>query len=705
MDRLLQSKLVVPRPSQSVINRPRLITMLDGVLVARLVLLSAPPGFGKTSALVGWLAASGTRCAWLSLDEADNDPVRFLRYLWTAVVSAATDGAGSPTAEAPPADASDVIGEAATLLAERPGPTLLVLDDYHLIEAAQVQRAVSILLDRLPPEAHLVIATRVDPALPLARLRARGELLEVRAEALRFTSEEARSFFAQRMGLALSDTDVETLVARTEGWPAVLQLAGLSLVGRPDASRYVHEFAATHRFVLDFITEEVLARLDPEVRDFLLRTSVLDRLTGPLCDALTGRTDGQAMLEQIERSNLLLVPLDDERRWYRYHRLFADLLRARLAVEHPTELARLHLCAADWYEREGAVGEAVEHALRSGDAHRARDLIASASPEYIHHAEFATLRGWLDRLPAGAVRSDLLLSTFGAYALALAGQANGVDGRLADAEAALPAAGAAGEPMADTVPVHIAIIRSVVARLEHDPAAAVAHAERAVLLVPHDLSPERAALIVGDAQAMLGHALLDAGELDRAIAAYRTARPLLHLVGNTLGEADITRNLARVEMRRGRLAAALTACDEALSDAADGSGVDMPAWAPVHLARAEVLERMGGAGAIGAAEQAIELARHSGDVVTMREARAVLERASTRRPTRPPGSGLVEPLTERELEVLRLVAAGRSNRQIAAELYLALGTVKTHVHTIAGKLGAANRVEAIVRARGLGLLD
>jgi len=705
VDRLLQVKLTVPRPSRRLISRPRLVALLGGTLGARLVLLSAPPGFGKTTALVDWLAASGTSCAWLSLDEADNDPVRFLRYLWAAVANVAAVGASSLVGEGRSSDVSDVIGEVATILTERPEPSLLVLDDYHLIEAAEVQRAVSILLDRLPAHAHLVIATRVDPALPLARLRARGELLEVRAEALRFTSEDARSFFAERMGLALSDSDVETLVARTEGWPAVLQLAGLSLAGRTDVSGYVRDFAATHRFVLDFITEEVLGRLEPDVSEFLLRTSVLDRLTGPLCDALTGRTDGQAMLERLERSNLLLVPLDDERRWYRYHRLFADLLRARLAAAHPAEIAELHLRAADWYEGEGIAGEAIGHALRSRDPRRARDLIAKASGELIHHAEFATLRGWLDDLPAEIVRSDLLLSTFYAYALALSGQTDGVDRRLADAEAALPAATAAGDPAAVTVPVHVFMIRSIVARLEHDRPAAVAHAEQAVVLLPPGLSPEREALLVGDAQAILGHALLDAGEPDRAIDAYRAARPLLQLAGNTLGVADITRNLARLEVRRGRLRAAVEACDQALADAAGEAGLDLPALAPVHLARAEILERMGEAGEAGAAERALELARRGGDIVTLREARALLERATARRHSHPSsGSGLVEPLTERELEVLRLVAEGRSNRQIAGELYLALGTVKTHVHAIAGKLGAANRVEAIVRARELGLL-
>ena len=702
MDRLLQVKLEVPRPSARLISRPRLTALLDGALDARLLLVSAPPGFGKTTALVDWLAASSTEHAWLTLDAADNDPVRFLRYLWAAVATMA-DEAGSMAADSPAAQAPDVIAEIAAILGER-SPSLLVLDDYHLIVSAEVQRDVSLLLDRLPNHVNLAISTRVDPALPLARLRARGDLLEVRADALRFTIDEAQSFLAERMGLALANADVETLVAKTEGWPAVLQLAGLSLAGRADVSSFVRDFAATHRFVLDFIAEEVLARLEPGVREFLLRTSVLDRLTGSVCDALTGRADGQATLEHLERSNLLIVPLDDERRWYRYHRLFADLLRARLGVEYPGEVDELHRRAADWYEREGFAREAIEHALRSGDRHLAHNLIAKSSPGLVHHAEFATLRGWLDELPDEVVRSDLLLSTFYAYALALAGERDGVDRRLADAEAALPAAAAARDPVAATVPIHIAIIRSIVARLEHDGPAAVTHAERALALVPHGLSGERAALHVGDAQAMLGHALLEAGELDRAIGAYRDARPLLHLAGNRLGEADITRNLARLEMRRGRLRAALAACDEAITEAAGGSHVDLPWLAPVHLARAEALDRLGEAGAAEAGERALELARRGGDVVTLADARSLLERVRAR-PSRPMArTGLVEPLTERELEVLRLVAAGRSNRQIASDLYLALGTVKTHVHAIAGKLGATSRVESIARARELGLL-
>ena len=712
MDRLLPGKLAIPHQPDRRVVRPRLVGLLDGAREARLVLLSAPPGFGKTTALVDWLAASGTRCAWLSLDESDDDPVRFLRYLWAAVTRVGAGPEDEPPEAARLADADpiEVVSEIAMILAGHPDPVLLVLDDYHVIEAPEVHRSVAFLLDHLPRQAHLAIATRADPALPLARLRARGELLEIRGDALRFTVAEARTFLRERMGVDLSDTDVEALVARTEGWPAALQLAGLSLVGRDDAGGFVRDFAGTHRFLLDFITEEVLGRLSPAVTDFLLRTSVLDRLTGPLCDALTGTTGGQAQLEELERANLLLLPLDEERRWYRYHRLFVDLLRARLAVVHPEEAPPLHLRAADWYDGHGLVGEAIEHTLRSGDVSRARTVFRQYSKDFVHAGEFATLRGWLDRLPDSVVRGDPQLSTTYAWTVALSGRTDGVAERLADAESALRTpATEATDSRAAVIPTQIACIRSIVARLEDDPQAAVGHAEQALGLVPDGLPPTLGAMFTGDAEALLGHALLDAGDIDRAIDAYRVARPLLLRAGNHLAVADITRNVARLEARRGRLRAALDACDQAVAEAAAAEMRDAPALAAVHLARAEVLERLGEAGADEAAERALELATRGGDVATLRDARALRARLAARRSAvdgrhARTSAELVEPLTERELEVLRLVAAGRSNRQIAAELYLALGTVKAHVHAISGKLGAANRVEAIVRARALGLL-
>jgi LuxR family maltose regulon positive regulatory protein len=712
MDRLLQGKLAIPHQPDRRVARPRLVDLLDGAREARLVLLSAPPGFGKTTALVDWLAASGTRCAWLSLDESDNDPVRFLRYLWAAVgdVGAGPSDELPEAAQLAEADPIEVVGEIAARLSNHPDPMVLVLDDYHVIEAPEVHRAVAFLLDHLPRMAHLAIVTRADPPLPLARLRARGELVEVRGDALRFTVPEARTFLSERMGLDLSDAEVEALVARTEGWPAALQLAGLSLVGRDDAGAFVRDFAGTHRFVIDFMTEEVLNRLRPEVTDFLLRTSVLDQLTGPLCDALTGTSGGQTQLEELERANLLLLPLDEERRWYRCHRLFADLLRARLAVVHPEEVPALHLRAADWYDAHSLVSEAIEHTLRSGDVSRARTVFRRYSKDFVHAGEFATLRGWLDRLPDATVRGDPQLSTTYAWTVALSGRTDGVAERLADAESALrtPSIGTT-DARAAVIPTQIACIRSIVARLEDDPPAAVGHAEQALGLVPDGLPPTIGAMFKGDAEALLGHALLDAGDIDHAIDAYRVARPLLLRAGNHLAVADISRNLARLEARRGHLRAALDACDDALAEAAATGMRDAPALAAVHLARAEVLVRLGEAGADGAAERALELANRGGDVATLHDARALRARLAARPvaavgPDARTGAKLVEPLTERELEVLRLVAGGRSNRQIAAELYLALGTVKAHVHAIAGKLGAANRVEAVVRGRELGLL-
>lgn len=699
MDHLLPAKLARPSPSRRPVHRPRLSERLDEALRVRLVLLSAPPGFGKTTALVDWLAEAPVKAAWLTLDEADNDPARFVRYLWAAI--AGVTGANVAPLATLGDDPLAVIDELASLLAESPEPAILVLDDYHVISAPVVQRAVALLLERLPAEAHLVVSTRVDPAFPLARLRSRGELLELRADSLRFTVDEARAFFADRMDLELSDADVDTLVSRTEGWPAVLQLAGLSLMGRRDLSREVRAFAATHRFVLDFITDEVLANLETEDRDFLLRTSILDRLCGELCDALTGHSDGDAILARLERANVLLVPLDDERHWYRYHQLFAELLRARLAVLDPAAPPLIHARASAWFETHGFVTDAVEHALRGGDFVRARQLVAQASSELVHTAQYVTLMGWLDRLPDEMVRSDVLLSTRYGWALVLSGRTDGVDQRLGDAEAALPAALAAQLPDATKMPAHIALIGSCAARLRHDLPTAIALAERGLELAPlAGFAP-----LVADGRAILGHALQEAGELDRAVEMWRAALPDERLGGNRVAVADIARNLARLEARRGRLQAALEACDEALAQFDAGDEADLPAAAPIHVARAEILERLGDrAQALASADQAAGLARSGGDLVTLREARSVAARAE-RMPGRANVRTQVEPLSARELEVLRLVAAGRSNREIGAELFISVGTVKTHVHSIVGKLGAPNRVNAIVRAREVGLIE
>jgi LuxR family maltose regulon positive regulatory protein len=718
MESLLPSKLAVPRLPERRIDRARPTELLGGAFEAKLVLFSAPAGFGKTTTLVEWLNASGAAHGWLSLDEADNDPARFLRYLWAAVSGAGLDHSGEvgPAPDIGDIPLADVVDEIVIALARSPAPVVIVLDDYHVIKAAEVQRAVALLLDHLPAQAHLAIATRVDPPLPLARLRARAQLAEVRADALRFTTAEARGFLAERMGVELADPDLESLVARAEGWPAALQLAGLSLVGSGDPARFVRDFAGTNRFVLDFISEEVLARLTPADNEFLLRTSILDRLTGDLCDEVTGQTGGTETLERLERMNMLIVPLDAGRWWFRYHRLLADLLRARHARLHGAEVPELHARAADWYEAHGFFRDAIEHSLRAGDPGRIRALFPRVIRGFLYAGELATVKRWLDGLPAQVARADPLPNLVSAWIIVLSGQSQGAAARLEEAERALANLGpAAAEPIYAPIPSAIESVRSFISRLEGDVPAALEHSERAFDLLTGNLSAQDRDMLVGMASTARAEALLAADELDRAFKVYREARPAMLRVGNRMLVSRFAGKAARIELGRGRFAAALEICDNALADWAVAYPADEPATAPIHLARAEVLERLGDAGASDVVAMALELATRGGDVATMHEARDVLQRLQARFRERvgagPRARGmsgeaapLVESLTERELEVLRLVAVGRSNRQIAAELYLALGTVKAHTHTIFGKLGVVNRVEAIVRARELGLL-
>src|SRR3712207_6032349 len=378
---LVTTKLRAPRRRPNLVARPRLREVLAWTGERALTLVSAPAGFGKTTLLGGWAegwSARGRAVAWVSLDESDNDFARFLAYLVSAVRSAephfgegilaSLRSPGLPPAEAL---ATALVNE----LAELPQEIVLILDDYHEIDARPIHALVSFMLEHLPENAHIVVSGRADPPLPLPRLRARGQMAELRAADLRFTLEEAAAFLIDAMGLELSADDVAALEGITEGWVAALQLAALTMQDRGDVSGFVEAFSGSNHHVLDFLSEEVLEQQPEDVRKFLLDTAVLERMSASLCDALTGRDDGQLMLEKLERENLFVVPLDDERRWYRYHRLFADFLRGRLAREGPERLAPLHLRASEWCEENGLVAEAVRHALTAEDHERAADLI------------------------------------------------------------------------------------------------------------------------------------------------------------------------------------------------------------------------------------------------------------------------------------------------------------------------------------------
>lgn len=353
---ILDTKLRAPPGRPHAVPRRSLIERLDEGLQSRLILVSAPAGFGKTTTLSEWAAGcrrpgTDVRVAWLSLDEADGDPARFLAYLVAAVRKVAADVGQAAlelvqSPQPPPTDAmlAALLNEVASL----PYGLVLVLDDYHLVDSAPVDHALVFLVEHLPPQLHLVVATREDPRLPLARWRGRGQLTELRAVDLRFAPSEAAEFLNQVMGLGLPAEDIAALERRTEGWIAGLQLAALSIQGRPDAGGFIHAFTGSQRFVLDYVVEEVLQRQPPPVRAFLVQTAILDTLCGALCDAVTGQTHGKDTLDLLERDNLFVVPLDDERQWYRYHRLFADVLNVQLLDEAPDRVATLHRRASEW---------------------------------------------------------------------------------------------------------------------------------------------------------------------------------------------------------------------------------------------------------------------------------------------------------------------------------------------------------------------
>ncbi len=428
--------MYVPGSRRGLVPRPRLSERLDRGSALKLVLVSAPAGFGKTTLLTQWLAAGPAgpggqrRAAWLSLDRADNDPVSFWAYVIAALRTAAP-GAGEGALallRAPrPSPVETVLTVLLNDLRALAGDIVLVLDDYHVIDAGEVQDQMAFLLDHLPAGLHVVIAGRADPALPLARWRARGELAEIRAAGLRFTPGEAAAYLTEMMGLQLTARDVAALEARTEGWIAALQLAALSMQGRQDVAGFIAGFAGDDRYVVDYLAEEVLARQPDRVQAFLLQTCILGRLSGPLCDAVTGQGGGQAMLAALDRGNLFLVPLDDRRRWYRYHHLFADVLQVRLLDEQPGQVPGLHRRASVWYQQNGEPPMAIGHALAARDFGRAADLIELAIPVMRKTRQEATVRGWLEALPDEVVRVRPMLSFAVAGALLAVGELEGVE--------------------------------------------------------------------------------------------------------------------------------------------------------------------------------------------------------------------------------------------------------------------------------------
>ncbi len=536
---ILATKLYIPPPRSNFVLRPRLIEQLNEGMHCKLTLISASAGFGKTTLVSEWVAAGKRPTAWLSLDEGDNDPARFLTYLVAALQTIAPNiGEGvlgvlqSPQPPSTEAVLTALLNEITTL----PHDFNLVLDDYHIIEAKPIDHLLTFLLDHLPPQMHLVIATREDPQLPLARLRVRGQLSELRATDLRFTSAEAAGFLNQMMGLSLSAQDIAALETRTEGWIAGLQLAAISMQGHADATSFIKSFTGSHHFVLDYLVEEVLQQQSESVQNFLLRTAILDRLCGPLCDAVMRdpAASGQSTLKYIEHANLFIVPLDNERRWYRYHHLFSDLLRQRLhqsaASSSSTEaanwdVAELHLRASVWYEENGLELEAFQHAAAANDIERAERLIEGKGIPLHYRGTVTTIINWLVSLPTTIL--DARPSLWWRYAalLLVVGQTTGVEEKLQGAEAALQ--GVELDDKTRNLVGRIAVARAVLALTRYDVETMLAQSRRALeFLHPNNLSAR------ANANWTLGYARILRGDRLAARQALTEAISLSQAVGD-----------------------------------------------------------------------------------------------------------------------------------------------------------------------------
>lgn len=603
---VLETKLNVPPVRAGLVRRPRLLERLDEGLCPgqRLVLVSAPAGCGKTTLVAEWLSSAPwngaeKRHAWLSLDEGDNDPARFLACLVAALQRASPFvGQGAQTMlESPrPPPHEALLTSLINDIAATPSPLILVLDDYHLIHTLAIHRLLAFLLEHQPPQMRLAIISREDPPLPLPRWRARGQVVDVRQRDLQFTEEETSSFMRQVMRLDLEPSDIAALQRRTEGWIAGLQLVALSFRGRDDLQALVQSFTGSNRYVLDYLMDEVFRQQPPETQAFLLQTSILDRLTASLCDAVTGRSDGRERLLALEQANLFLLPLDQSRTWYRYHHLFVDVLRHRLQIEGGREAAALHGRASRWYAENRFPIDAIHHALAAADWEAAANLILDAHSEMMKRGEVVTLLGWFRALPEDVVHAQPELCLGFCWPLILSEQIEAAESCLAHAEQA--------DQEDPAFLGGIATARAYIARARGDGRRAVELSQQALALLPQDDFAARSVVA-----ANLGMAYWYAGHLAEAERVLTEALEAARRSGNSYAGGGAQFFLAKVEAARGRLQRAVDLNREVIEQ-----GGHMPVVGVAHADLARLLyERDDLAAAEGQVRQGLELSRRVAD--------------------------------------------------------------------------------------------
>jgi LuxR family maltose regulon positive regulatory protein len=589
---ILVTKLYVPPPPSKVVLRPRLMERLNEGLHRKLTLISAPAGFGKTTLVSEWVAGCGRPAAWLSLDEGDSDPARFLTYLVAALQTVSKDIGtgvlGAIQSSQPPAAIQEFL--LATLLNEIaaiPNDFILVLDDYHHIDSEPIDHALAFLLDHLPPQMHLVIATREDPSLPLPRYRARGQLTELRAADLRFTPAEAADFLNRVMALTLSAEDIAALETRTEGWIAGLQLAALSMQGREDVAGFIQAFTGSHHFVLDYLLEEVLYRQTESVLAFLLRTSILERMCGPLCEAIFPNSPGQQTLELLERANLFIVPLDNERRWYRYHHLFADLLRLRLRQNFsPGDIATLHIRASEWYEQNDLLLQAFHHALTAEEFARAARLAEDVWEGMERNFQTAAWLGWAKKLPGAVVYSRPKLCVHLGEAFSDVGDLESSERYLKYAERAL--VNVPNQDEAEALPGNIALIRASNAQNKGDLTDTVRYAELAIQLIPKEN-----AFLLAQAVITLGFTHWAAGNLEASLRAMHAWMDDMERLGNETFVVASAFAVADMQVILGRLNDAEKSLRQAIQQAVPLGPEAEPVTAHHHLGLALLAHERG----------------------------------------------------------------------------------------------------------------